>query len=427
MSSLPVVHLRVFPSNCSLSARFLVRVWLVSMVWTFGARGDWPQFLGPDRDAVSRTTNGIPAWPADGPKIRWKLAVGEGFAGPTVSGDAVLVFHRRDNEERLESLDAKTGRANWTNSAPTRYRDDFGFDEGPRAVPAIAAGNVFCLGAEGRLRCVELATGKTRWERALGTELKADKGFFGFSASPLVVGGLVFVTIGGDSGRGIVALDTGTGEQRWSATDHEAGYASPTLLTHGGQTLVLCFDRTGLVALEPKTGAVRFEEPWRSRSHASVNAANPVLFDDKVFITASYGTGAKLLRVAFGRPEEVWSNDTSLSSHYVTPVFFQGCLYGFHGRQETGGEFRCVQSATGKVLWTDSSVSMGQIVRQGDQLLVLTQDGELLLIHADPKRCDIRARAQILGSGVRAAPALDQGCLFARDPRQLVCVELESR
>lgn len=417
----------ILTARCLSPLRRFSAACLAPLLLASVARAEWPQFLGSTRSGVSDATNTIPKWPDDGPKIRWKVAVGQGFAGPVVGADAVLLFHRRGNEERLESLDPKTGRPQWTNSAPTAYRDDFGFDDGPRAVPAIAAGNVFCLGAEGRLRCVELATGKTRWERALGTELKADKGFFGFAASPLVVGDRVIVNIGGDSGRGVVALDAATGEQRWSATDHEAGYASPTLFSQGESRLVLCFDRAGLVGLEAATGTVRFEEPWRSRSHASVNAANPVLFDDKVFITASYDTGAKLLRIASGRPEAIWSNDTSLSSHYVTPIFFEGHLYGFHGRQETGGELRCVDAATGKVLWSEGTVAMGQIVRQGDQLLVLTQEGELLLVRADPKRCDIRARAQILGSGTRAAPALDRGCLFARDPRQLVCAELESR
>jgi outer membrane protein assembly factor BamB len=401
---------------------------LLSLVFLAGeARADWPQFLGPTRDGVAASTNEIPAWTGDGLRIRWKLTVGQGFAGPAVVGDKVLLFHRRNDEERLEFLDSGSGKSLWTNSAPTHYRDDFGFDEGPRAVPAISGGKVFCLGAEGRLRCVELASGKTRWEHPLESEIKADKGFFGFAASPLVVGDRVIVNVGGNAGRGIVAFDIASGGLRWSATDHEAGYASPVLLTNGGRALVICFDRTGLVALEPATGAIRFEVPWRSRSHASVNAANPVLLDDKIFVTASYGTGAKLMRLASGAPEEIWSNDTSLSSHYVTPIFVDGCLYGFHGRQETGAEFRCVEAATGKVFWSEGSVAMGQIVRQRDQLVVLTQEGELLLIHADPRRCDIRARAQILGSGTRAAPALDQGCLFARDTRQLVCVELRKQ
>ncbi len=424
------MHIGVAPGRGWPFPRFgLAAVFFLGLLGSISgkARADWPQFLGPTRDGVASYTNEIPAWTGDGPRIRWKVAVGQGFAGPAVVGDTVILFHRRNDEERLESFDRGSGKSRWTNAAPTHYRDDFGFDEGPRAVPAVSGGNAFCLGAEGRLRCVELDSGKTRWEHSLEAEMKADKGFFGFAASPLVVGDRVIVNVGGNAGRGIVAFDTASGELRWSATDHEAGYASPVLLTNGGRPLVLCFDRAGLVALEPATGAIRFEVPWRSRSHASVNAANPVLFDDKIFLTASYGTGAKLMRLASGPPEEIWSNDTSLSSHYVTPIFFDGCFYGFHGRQETGAEFRCVEAATGKVLWSEGSVAMGQIVRQGDQLVVLTQQGELLLIRADPKRCDIRARAQIVGSGTRAAPALDQGCLFARDTRQLICVELREK
>ncbi len=385
---------------------------------------DWPQFLGPKRNATSSETNVPVPWKADGPPIVWQREVGAGFAGPVVKGGRVVLFHRVGGEERLESFDVTTGKPVWTNAAPTNYRDDFGFDEGPRAVPTIDGEQVFALGAEGGLRCVELATGRTVWMRALLQELEAEKGFFGVASAPLVVSNVVVVNIGGSNGRGIVGLDRATGTQLWQATDHEAGYAAPVLATINGKQLALCFTRAGLVGIEPTSGKVLFDLPWRARSSASVNAATPVAWGNRVFITASYDTGAKLLGIDDGKATEIWSNDESLSSHYPTPVWADGHLFGFHGRAESGADLRCIEAETGKVLWSKDGLGIGHLLRVGNRLLVLLENGELFLMSTSPAKPEMLARGQILGLGVRAAPAYSNGRLFARSPKKLVCVKL---
>lgn len=385
---------------------------------------DWPQFLGPKRNATSLETNSPAPWPADGPKVLWLRDVGAGFAGPAVVDDRLFLFHRIGGEELLECLNASTSKPVWTNTAPTRYRDDFGFDDGPRAVPTVDGGQVFALGAEGGLRCVELATGKTLWLRALLKELEADKGFFGVACAPLVVSNVVIINIGGSGGRGIVGLDRKTGREIWKATDHEASYSAPVLMTVDGKIMVLCFTRAGLVGLEPISGKVLFEVPWRSRSAASVNAAAPVVWGNRVLITASYDTGAKLLSISDGKPTEIWSNDDSLSSHYPTPVWAEGHLFGFHGRQESGADLRCIEAETGKVLWSKNGLGIGHLIRIGKRLLVLAENGELLLMSTNPAKPEILARGQIVGLGVRAAPAYSNGRLYARSPKKLVCVKL---
>ena len=385
---------------------------------------DWPQFLGPKRNGTSLETNAIVPWSGDGPKVLWQREVGAGFAGPAIKGERLLLFHRIGNEERLECFAAATGKSTWTNSGPTRYQDDFRFDEGPRAVPTIDGDLVFALGAEGGLRCVELATGKTVWMRALLKEYEAEKGFFGVASAPLLVSNIVVVNVGGSNGRGIVGLDRLTGKELWKATDHEASYSAPVLTTVNGKPLALCFTRAGLVGLEPSTGKVQFEVPWRARSSASVNAAVPVVWGNRVFITASYDTGAKLLSLDGGTPAEIWSNDESLSSHYPTPIWADGHLFGFHGRQENGAELRCIDAETGKVRWAKDGLGIGQLIRIGSRLVVLLESGELLLMSTSPTKAEILARGQILGFGIRAAPAYSSGRLFARSPKKLVCVKL---
>ena len=124
---------------------------------------DWPQFLGPERNGVYRGPALAKAWPAEGPPVVWQRPVGQGFSGPVVSGDRLILHHRVGARTIVECLDARTGRELWQAGHPTDYRDEFGFDEGPRATPAIAGGRVFTFGAEGRLGCWSLADGTAVW------------------------------------------------------------------------------------------------------------------------------------------------------------------------------------------------------------------------------------------------------------------------
>lgn len=385
---------------------------------------DWPQFLGPTRDGVYSGNDLAASWPKDGPRTVWKRKVGQGFSGPAVQEGKLILFHRIEDKEAIECLEAKSGQKVWEYSYPTKYRDDFGFDEGPRATPAIALGKVYTFGAEGVLSCLDLATGKRLWAVETQKRFHAEKGFFGMACSPLVADGKVLLGIGGAEGAGIVAFDAATGNPLWRATNDEAGYSSPTAATLGSGTVALFLTRDGLAALDPMSGAEKFAFPWRSRSHASVNAATPLVLGNEIFISASYGTGAALLRMKGSIVEKVWSSDDVLSNHYATSVQRQGFLYGYHGRQESGPSLRCVDWRTGTVKWSQDGFGAGTLYLAGDQLVVLREDGQLLLVSATPEAYREQARAQVLSTGVRAYAAIANGLFYARSKDTLVCLDL---
>src|SRR5262245_43949838 len=178
-----------------------------------GVQGaDWPQFLGPNRNGSCPAPQIALAWPKEGPPQLWQRKVGEGFAGPVVSDGKLILFHRVGDKETVESLDSATGRPIWKSDYPTHYRDDFGFDEGPRATPSVAAGRVFTYGADGLLSCWDLATGAKQWSVDTVAEFHSGKGFFGRAPSPLVEGKAVIVDVGGRPGAGIVAFEAATGK-----------------------------------------------------------------------------------------------------------------------------------------------------------------------------------------------------------------------
>jgi outer membrane protein assembly factor BamB len=197
------------------------------------AASDWPQFLGPTRDGVYVGAPLNEKWPAAGPRVIWRKQVGQGLSGPVAAGQRLILFHRIADREVVESFDRLSGAPQWRHAYPTAYRDDFGFDEGPRAVPVVADGIVYTYGAEGKLHAVDLATGKPLWNVDAMRQFEVDKGFFGAAGSPLVEDGKVIANVGGKKG-GIVAFDAKTGKVIWTSTVDGASYSSGTAATIAG-------------------------------------------------------------------------------------------------------------------------------------------------------------------------------------------------
>jgi outer membrane protein assembly factor BamB len=385
---------------------------------------DWPQFLGPTRTGVYAGAPLNESWGPEGPKVIWRKAIGAGFAGPVVVQGRVLVFHRLANQETLDALDARTGTAQWRYAYPTAYRDDFGFDEGPRAVPVVADGVVYTFGAEGQLHAIDLAKGTRLWSVDTKQRFEVPKGFFGSAGSPLVEERRVIANVGGPKA-GIVAFEAKTGKVLWTATDAGASYSSPIGATINGRRYAIFLTRAGLAGLDPATGEVLFQRPWRARIAASVNAATPVVVGDLIFISAQYGPGAGVLRLEGSTLTPLWTSDEALSNHYATSVHRDGILYGFHGRQEFGQSFRAIELRTGKVRWSEERFGAGTVTLAGERLVILRENGELVLAPASPDGFKPLARARILPGLVRAYPALSGGVLFARnDSDTLIAVDL---
>jgi len=336
-----------------------------------------------------------------------------------VAGGRLILFHRQGGKEVVESMDPKSGARQWAFEYTTTYRDDFGFDEGPRGTPAVAGGKVYTYGAEGTLHALDLATGRMIWRVDVMRKFGVRKGFFGAVASPLVDDGVVYLNAGGATNSGMIALDAATGAVRWTTGNDDAGYSSPVAATIGGQKTILFFTREGLAGTDPRTGAIRFRQQWKSRTNASVNAALPVVSGNRIWLSASYGTGAILVDAAGGKLAKVWSNDESLSSHYATSVLVGGFLYGFHGRQEFGQELRCVEYSTGKVLWSVEGFGAGSLIAAGSNLLILKESGEAVVAAASPKAFTPSSKAQLLPGVVRSYPAISEGVLYLRNENTL--------
>lgn len=384
---------------------------------------DWPQVLGSSRDGAYSGPPLADNWGANGPRVVWRKAIGHGLSGPVVVGGRVILFQRVGNREVVEAMNSATGAAEWRYDYPTTYRDDFGFDDGPRAVPVVSNNVVYTYGAEGQLHAVDISNGRGLWHVDAMRKFQVPKNFFGAGGSPIVEDGRVIANAGGPDA-GIVAFDAKTGRELWTATKDGASYSSGVMATVGGQRLAIFLTRAGIVGVAPATGDVVLQRAWRSRSASSVNAASPLVVGDRLFISAEYGPGAGVFRMAGNTLTELWSSNDVLSNHYATSVHRDGILYGYHGRQELGPSLRAVELGTGKVRWTVDGFRGGSITMAGNRLILMRESGELVMADATPNRFRQLAAAQVLRGTVRALPAIAGGFFYVRNDDTLVCLDL---
>jgi outer membrane protein assembly factor BamB len=398
--------------------------------------GEWPALLGPSHNAVSAETGLSRQLP---PALVWEYAKGTGYASPAVAGGRLVFLHRLANQEIVECMDPETGSSHWQFRYATEFEDRYGYNNGPRASPVVDGDRVFTVGAEGKLHCLALGSGSVMWKRDLRAEYKVPQDFFGTASTPLVEGRLLILNVGAPGGPSVVALDTATGREVWRAgKEWGPSYASPIPATLHGKRRVFVFaggesepPSGGLMSIDPATGRVDFAFPWRSRTHDSVNASCPVVFDNKVFVSASYRTGSALLEV---RPDfthrVVWATP-EVGLHFNTAIYRDGHLYAFDGRNEPDAALVCVDAATGKVVWRETpewtesfevrgvrqqqtlSTYRGSLIAADGQFLCLGEIGHLLWMQLSPGGYKEVSRAWLFPARESwAAPVLSRGLLY---------------
>jgi outer membrane protein assembly factor BamB len=382
---------------------------------------DWPQFLGPQRNGhASAEEKSLPDTFPGEPSVLWTQDIGSGHAGPVVAQGKVICHHRLGDESVVQAFDAITGKELWSTRSETSYRDSFGMDEGPRAVPAVQDGRVFTHGADGVLQSFDLASGKELWKVDTVSTMDSPQGFFGRACSPLVVAEKVILTPGGKAA--ICAFEASSGKLLWATAGDEASYASPVMAS---ENTILAWLRNNLSTFRSSDGKLLDSAPWRPEIEASVSSATPIMTPLGWFITAEYDVGASLWNVtAEGKCQQTWKDDSLLNAHYATPVYHDGHVYGFDGRQERGMTLRCLALDGKQVRWESPKVTGGTVLLVKDKLIVLTEEGELWVVRASPQKFDVLLTHQMQRSGHRAYAAYSNGVIYARDSQKLTALKI---
>ncbi len=432
-------------------------------LWTRAKGSDWPSFLGPQRNGTSPERGVRKDWSGAGLPIRWQRTLGMGYGIGSVSRGRFFQCDRVGNEARLTCMRAETGATLWQFRYPTDYDDMYGYNNGPRCSPVVDQGRVYIYGVEGMLHCLRVDDGTVMWKCDTVKRFGVVQNFFGVGSTPIVEGKLLIVVVGGSphadqqlprgqldrvsgNGSGIVAFDKVTGQVVYQITDELAGYAAPITATIGDRRWGFAFCRGGLVAFEPQTGAVDFQYAWRSKKLESVNASVPVVVENNVFISEAYSIGSSMLAVKPHGYDLVWRDDRrrrqkSFMAHWSTPICVDGYLYGCSGRNSPDAELRCVQWATGKVMWSTNDAIHSSLLYVDGHFVCLEEYGRLRLLKMGPERCDVVTEMDLSDYGPNslpgrnadrkllvypcwAAPILTHGLLYVRGKDRVICLEL---
>jgi len=399
------------------------------------AAQDWPQWMGPGRDAKATGFNAPKTWPQELAQ-KWKVTIGDGVATPSLVGDKLFAFSREGGSEVVRCLDAATGKEVWKDQYDVLPADGpaRGFS-GPRCTPAVADGKVVTLGLRGTLSCYDAGSGKLLWRK---DEYPGALPRFFTSASPIIASGLCVAQLGGGEKGGVVAYDLGSGDEKWRWEGGSPAYASPTLLSVGAKQYVIAETENRIVALALADGKLAWDTPFAVEGRG-YNASTPVVVGQTIYYAGS-NRGATAVKLTQDgdklKATELWKNMDN-SVQFNTPVVKDGLLYGL----TADNKFFCIDTKDGKTAWTaplnpeeaaaqgsqegggrrrgGGRGGYGSIVDAGSALLAITPASELVAFKPGASGYGELARIKVAESPTYTYPVLSGNRIFIKDQNDL--------
>lgn len=392
---------------------------------------DFPQFLGPSRDGVERSLQVDSDWLRSPPEILWQQPIGKGWAGFVVQGDVAFTMEQWDATEWVAAYSMLDGSLIWKYEISALHTNVAG-GTGPRATPTIWNSRIYACSAVSQVVCLDIYTGNLIWSKDLleldgSTQAEFEKKVsWGRSGSPLIVNDLVVVPFGGASEnmQPLIAFDGATGEERWRAGSGEISYSSPMLATVDGVEQVLFVSENKLAAYTPESGEELWSFPWPGASNANPAVSQPIVLDgDRIFLSKGYGEGARMLSVQQEGGE--WQIDTLWNSAQVLRTKFTNCVVqnGFaYGLSD--GILECVDLSNGKRQWKKGRYRQGQLMLVGEQLLISSEAGEIVLVNANPEQYQELAKMDVIGDVTWNPIALSGDRVLIRNSDEAACLRL---
>lgn len=399
---------------------------------------EWASFRGPNHDGTIGAPD-VSDWKRVKFKKLWKTDTPAGFSSFAVAGAKAFTIVTGEDDgnpsEMLLCLDAKTGKKVWEKPLTIIAKYDGGGDsgtpenkggDGPRSTPVVNGDKVYAIDANLGVHCLDAATGEIVWQHDVMKENSGVNIKWQNAAAPLIDGDVLMLA-GGGSGQGLIGLDKNTGKVVWKGEDDKMTHATPILADILGVHQAIFFTQEGLVGIDTTNGKVL----WRGEHPFKVStAASPVVFEDIVYCSAGYGVGAAAFKISKSgsglSAERIWRRENECFNHWSTPVVKDGYLYGMFSFKEYGkGPLACVDIRTGKDVWQEEGFGPGQVILAGDKVIALSDQGEVVIVEANPEKYIELKRDDVLDGKVWSYPVLAYDHLFARSTEEGICIEFQ--
>lgn len=382
------------------------------------AVASWPNWLGPERNGISRESSWSANWPASGPPVAWRAEIGTGFSAVSVDQGRVYTMGYRGGEDVVYCFDTANGNKYWEHSYPCELVDNL-HEGGPGATPTVVGDVVYTLSREGHLHCLSADDGGVKWLREFKREIGAIQPDWGFTSSPYLLGNLLLVDVGC-----VVAVDRTSGEIIWKSAQHRAGYGTVVDFENAGRRLVAVFNNDGLFVLGANDGREVASYPLESQF--ATTSTTPIVSGDTLFVSIGYGGGGTLLKLSGNQLDRVYANN-DMGNHFNNCVLFEGHLYGFDGNSHVPSQVRlvCMEHATGEVKWHQRGFGCGSLMIANGKLIVLSDTGTLSIAKATPVAFEVLAQAEVLDGRCWTMPVLAGGRIYCRNATgNLVCLDV---
>ena len=401
---------------------------------------DWPQWRGPDREAVSKETGLLKEWPEGGPALLWEMrGLGRGYSSVSIVGNRLFTMGDLQQEDGksqyVMAFDLTSKSKLWTTKVGRPHGD------GSRCTPTVNDGLVYAIGTEGDLVCVDAATGKEVWRKSFPKDFGGRMmSGWKYSESPLVDGDKLICTPGGDEAV-LVALNKKTGEAIWKCSPPKpgmmggAGYASVVVSEGAGVRQYVTVMGRGAIGVKADDG--QFLWSYRRIANGTANIPTPVTYEDYVFVSTAYGTGSALLRLSKTgdgvKAEEVyWLDAGTFQCHHGGFLRVGDYIYGAHGHNK--GNPICIEMKTGKVLWSENQPGggSGAVLYADGQLYYRYDNNVVALIEANPESYKLISTFRVpgrpgMGGPGWPHPVILDGKLYIRHSDYLFCYDIKAR
>lgn len=380
---------------------------------------DWPQWLGPSRNGVSKETAWSSDWKGKTPKVLWQGKSGLGYSSFAIAKGNVYTLGHGDDRETIYCFDAATGEVKWRHSYNCARIAKF-YEGGSSSTPTIDGDTLYSVGKEGQFFSLDAATGKLNWEINLKDELDAGVPEWGYACSPLVLGDLVIV-----QANCTAAYDKKTGKRAWKTGKFQQAYGSPISFGFQGKTLIADLNSEGLIVVDAKDGKVLAQTGWRTQF--DTNASTPIIHDGRIFISTGYGKGCGLFEFTGAALKEIYTSKT-MANHMNNCVLWEGHLYGIHGNSHDRNSctLRCIDLATGEKKWEQRGFGCGSLTLADGKLIIFSDRCDLVIAEATPtKYTEVSRFDQVMRGKSWTTPILSHGRVYCRSvDGTVVCLDV---